>query len=164
MQSKHLKYLFSVILFLGPVLTTGCGNDEKVQTERAGRTLSYTASVAFLASGGDEITRIDAAVASTPQERSLGLMDVRTMPRDAGMLFIFDREEPLSFWMANTPLPLDLIFVNRDMRIVRIHHNAQPFSERQFPSGAPALYVVEVNAGFCVDHDITEGQYIAIEL
>jgi uncharacterized protein len=105
---------------------------------------------------------VDVAVADTPEKRSLGLMDVRNMPRDKGMLFIFEREENLSFWMANTPLPLDIIFVNRSMQIVRIHHNAQPYSERQFASGEPALYVVEVNAGFCLDHDITEGDLIGV--
>jgi uncharacterized membrane protein (UPF0127 family) len=138
----------------------GCGSNEQPQQRETGRTLTYTGSVTFLTSDKDEITTIEVAIAETPEQRSLGLMDVRNMPANKGMLFIFEHEEPLSFWMANTPLPLDLIFVNRSMQIVRIHHNAQPYSERQFPSGEPAIYVVEVNAGFCLDHDITEGQFI----
>lgn len=138
----------------------GCGSNEQPQQRETGRTLTYTGSVTFLTSDKDEITTIEVAIAETPEQRSLGLMDVRNMPTNKGMLFIFEHEEPLSFWMANTPLPLDLIFVNRSMQIVRIHHNAQPYSERQFPSGEPAIYVVEVNAGFCLDHDITEGQFI----
>jgi uncharacterized protein len=141
-------------------IVSGCGSNDQPQQRETGRTLIYTGSVTFLTTGNEEITTIDAAIAETPEQRSLGLMDVRNMPADKGMLFIFEHEEPLSFWMANTPLPLDLIFVNRAMQIVRIHHNAQPYSERQFPSGEPALYVVEVNAGFCIDNDITEGQFI----
>lgn len=141
----------------------GCGSNEQPQHRDPGRSLSYTGSVTFMDSGKEDIITIEAAIADTPEKRSLGLMDVRNMPADKGMLFIFDREEPLSFWMANTPLPLDLIFVDSDMKIVRIHHNAQPYSERQFPSGEPALYVVEVNAGFCINNDITEGQFIRFE-
>jgi uncharacterized protein len=143
------------------VFLPGCGSNEQPQQRESGRLLTYTGSVTFLTSDSVEITTIDAAIAETPEQRSLGLMDVRNMPADKGMLFIFDHEEPLSFWMANTPLPLDLIFVNRARQIVRIHHNAQPYSERQFPSGEPAIYVVEVNAGFCIEHDITEGQFIS---
>ena len=147
-----------LLVFLS--ILPGCGSNEQPQQRETGRTLTYSGSVTFLTSDKEEITTIEAAIAETPEQRSLGLMDVRNMPADKGMLFIFEHEEPLSFWMANTPLPLDLIFVNRSMQIVRIHHNAQPYSERQFPSGEPAIYVVEVNAGFCLNHDITEGQFI----
>lgn len=153
-------FVMPTLLLVFLSVLQGCGSNEQPQQRETGRTLTYTGSVTFLTSDKDEITTIDAAIAETPEQRSLGLMDVRNMPADKGMLFIFEHEEPLSFWMANTPLPLDLIFVNRAMQIVRIHHNAQPYSERQFPSGEPAIYVVEVNAGFCIDRDITEGQFI----
>jgi uncharacterized protein len=155
MTPAACSLLLSIIL-----LVSGCGSDEQPSPPDTGRVLDYTGTVTFLNADKEEITTIDVAVADTPEQRSLGLMDVRNMPAGKGMLFIFDREEPLSFWMANTPLPLDLIFVNRNKQIVRIHHNAQPYSERQFPSGAPAMYVVEVNAGFCIDNDITEGHHI----
>jgi uncharacterized protein len=165
--NKHITNFFLHNLIAVPVVMLvflaflpGCGSNEQPQQRESGRVLTYTGSVTFLTSDSEEITTIDAAIAETPEQRSLGLMDVRNMPAHKGMLFIFEHEEPLSFWMANTPLSLDLIFVNRAMQIVRIHHNAQPYSERQFPSGEPAIYVVEVNAGFCIDHDITEGQFI----
>lgn len=88
-------------------------------------------------------------------------MDVNSLPQDRGMLFIFEEQQPLSFWMANTPLPLDIFFVNKDMEIVRIHRNTQPFSEENFTSDAPAIYAVETNGGFAVAHDIREGMKIA---
>jgi uncharacterized membrane protein (UPF0127 family) len=110
------------------------------------------------------ISSIDIAVADTPELRNLGLMDVRTLPWNSGMLFIFAQQERLSFWMANTPLPLDLLFVNSDYQIVHIHHNAQPFSQQQIDSVHPALYVVEVNGGYAVRNDIVEGNYIRFDI
>lgn len=160
MIQRLIKFLLPVILAIAGI---NCNGNEEPRYRESGRTLEYTSSVVFLGSDGRELATVDVAVADTPEQRSLGLMDVRSMPMDKGMLFIFEREEPLSFWMANTPLPLDLIFVNRSMQIVRIHHNAQPYSERQFASESPALYVVEVNAGFCINHDITEGHRIRID-
>jgi uncharacterized membrane protein (UPF0127 family) len=89
-------------------------------------------------------------------------MDVSDLPQSKGMLFIFEENEPRSFWMANTPLPLDIIFVNEDGEIVRIHHSTQPFAEENYTSGQPAKYVIEVNAGYCVSHDIQEGMKVSL--
>lgn len=100
-------------------------------------------------------------MADEDSERNQGLMDIRNLPQSKGMLFIFEETQPRSFWMANTPLPLDIIFVNADKEIVRIHHNTQPFSEKNFSSGEPAKYVVETNAGYCVSHDIQEGMKVS---
>lgn len=104
---------------------------------------------------------MEVAVADDNHERNQGLMDVRDLPSSKGMLFIFDENQPRSFWMANTPLPLDIIFVNADKEIVRIHHNTQPFSEKSFASDEPAKYVVETNAGYCISHDIQEGTKVS---
>lgn len=118
--------------------------------------------MAFLDAGGDTLTTVEVAVADEQEERNAGLMNVSELPEDRGMLFLFEEEQPLSFWMANTPLSLDIIYVNESMEIVRIHHSATPYSEESFPSGEPARYVVEVNGGFCVTHDIREGMRVAI--
>jgi hypothetical protein len=77
-----------------------------------------------------------------------------------GMLFVFPREQQLSFWMKNTPLPLDIIFINSTHTIVNIATNTQPFSEDPLPSGFPAQFVLEVNAGFCKQHDIAVGSQV----
>ena len=123
----------------------------------AGRTLEYTQDIRFLDDQGEVISEIRAAVVDTDESRNMGLMDVRELPEDRGMLFVFDREAPLSFWMANTPLSLDIIFVNEAKEIVRIHANTPPLSEQNFESEADAMYAIEVNAGYCVRHDIREG-------
>ncbi|MDX1587209.1 MAG: DUF192 domain-containing protein, partial [Balneolaceae bacterium] len=153
-------------LFLIAGVLAGCGgegnknqNNGKENRPR-GRTLEYTRSVSFLNDKGETITTVEVAVADEPEERNEGLMDVYELPADKGMLFIFENNQPRSFWMANTPLTLDIIFVNENMEIVRIHRNTQPFSEENLVSGDPAKYVIETNGGFTRSHDIREGMKV----
>jgi uncharacterized membrane protein (UPF0127 family) len=96
-------------------------------------------------------------IANTPQKRAFGLMFRKDLSESQGMLFLFPREEPLSFWMKNTPLPLDIIFISSAHTIVSIAANTTPFSEAPLPSVGPAQFVLEVNAGFCQKHGITAG-------
>jgi uncharacterized membrane protein (UPF0127 family) len=124
--------------------------------------LTYESDVAFISAAGDTLSMITAAVADDQASRTEGLMNVRSMPEDAGMIFIFEENQPRSFWMASTPLSLDLIFANSDFEIVRIHRNASPYSQDSIQSGQPAKYVVEVNAGYTLQHDINEGSFIKI--
>jgi uncharacterized membrane protein (UPF0127 family) len=86
-------------------------------------------------------------VVRTPAERERGLMDRRTMPQDRGMLFDFQTEQPVIFWMKDTYIPLDMIFVAQNGRVVGIKHDAKPMDETLIPSGAPALGVIELNGG-----------------
>lgn len=76
------------------------------------------------------------------------------------MLFVFPEEQPLSFWMKNTPLPLDIIYINTDFTIVHIATNTTPYSTAQIPSRHPAKYVLEVNGGFCQQQGIVAGDQI----
>ncbi len=76
------------------------------------------------------------------------------LPASGGMLFIFPHEGMLSFWMKNTPLPLDIIYINTDFTIVHIAENTAPYSTANIPSQHPAKYVLEVNGGFCRQHGI----------
>src|SRR6478735_3833962 len=80
-------------------------------------------------------------------QRARGLMYRRFMPQDRGMLFDFKREEPVSMWMKNTYLPLDMVLIDRTGRVVNVAENTEPLSERIIPSGAPAFAVLELNAG-----------------
>ena len=154
-----ITVLFSSLAFIS------CSEQEKTNDNKniIGRTLTYEKSVAFLDTNDDTLATIDVAIADNDKERSQGLMDVRDMPSDKGMLFIFDKNQPRSFWMANTPLSLDIMFVNESFEIVRIHQNAQPFSEKSFESEKPAKYVIETNGGFSVSHDIQEGTKVRFE-
>lgn len=157
-QSNKVILLF---IFLGIALT-GCGQKKQSgasadEEKPEGRTLEYVREIEFFTPEGELVSRAKVAEAKTQQERNMGLMDVRNLPEDKGMMFFFEKEEPLSFWMANTPLPLDIFFINSDSVIVRIHRNARPFSEENLTSDKPAKYVVEMNAGYALNHDINEG-------
>ena len=167
MQRSDLMKKFnscSLLLLLTFLITTGCGEQRKSSKDSSeptrGRVLDYTEQVTFLTADGEEISTIRVAVADDQQERNQGLMDVNDLPSDAGMLFIFPTEAERSFYMANTPLPLDIMFVNSDSVIVRIHQSTSPFTDTQLRSGEPAQYVVETNGGYAISNDIQEGMRI----
>lgn len=109
---------------------------------------------------GDTLAVIDIEAADNNQLRARGLMYRRSLPEKAGMLFIQDAEEMQSFWMKNTYIPLDMLFVNTAKEIVTIHANTTPLKEWSYASTEPALYVVEVNAGFTNRYGIRTGDKI----
>lgn len=98
------------------------------------------------------VHKFQVEVARTPKERERGLMERRSMPRDQGMMFDFHMEQPVSMWMKNTYIPLDMIFVSQQGRVTGVAENTVPMSETIIPSGPPAYAVIEFNAG--VAHDI----------
>jgi uncharacterized membrane protein (UPF0127 family) len=100
-------------------------------------------------------------VVSTPEGRERGLMFRKSLPADQGMLFDFHSERPVAFWMKNTLMPLDIIFVSADGRVVSIARNAVPMSETPLPSGLPALGVLEINGGQAAALHIEPGDQIA---
>lgn len=158
--SRILSFLFiiSTSLFI-----LHCSDStQENQPQQQERVLNYEARVAFISASGDTISTIEAAVADDQTSRTEGLMNVTSLPEDSGMIFIFEENQPRSFWMASTPLSLDLIFVNDTFEIVRIHRNASPYSQESIQSERPAKYVVEVNAGYTLRHDINEGASIQI--
>ena len=110
---------------------------------------------------GDTV-RVGVEIASTPEKRTFGLMYRRDLPELHGMLFLFPREQPLSFWMKNTPLPLDIIFINSTRTVVSIASNTEPFSEKPLPSSHPAQFVLEVNAGFCQKYGVEIGAKVEL--
>jgi uncharacterized membrane protein (UPF0127 family) len=103
---------------------------------------------------------VSVEIANTEEKRQLGLMYRTGLPETHGMLFLFPREGPLSFWMKNTPRSLDIIYINSAHLIISIARNTVPFSEENIPSGKPAQFVLEVNGGFCQRHGINEGDRV----
>ncbi|MEQ9693974.1 DUF192 domain-containing protein [Shimia sp. SDUM112013] len=101
--------------------------------------------------------RFSVEVADDRRERAIGLMNRDHMPTSAGMLFVFDRTEPVSFWMENTLIPLDMLFIAENGEVVHIHSNAQPLDRTPIGSGQPVRYVLEINGGLAARMGITEG-------
>ncbi|RPD42180.1 DUF192 domain-containing protein [Chitinophaga barathri] len=110
---------------------------------------------------GDTIKTIDIEIAETDEERAKGLMDRKSMEDTQGMLFIFSAPEEQSFWMKNTYISLDIMYVNEKFEIVSIQKYATPLSEESLPSYKKAQYVVETNAGFADKYKIAFGDKIA---
>jgi len=102
-------------------------------------------------------------VAENKYQQNKGLMFREDMPENQGMLFTYDDELQRFFWMKNTPVALDIIFVDATYQIVKIHKNAVPFSQNVYPSGVPVKFVVEVRAGFSDRYPIETGNRISWE-
>lgn len=107
-----------------------------------------------------EPVSIEIEIADQEDERMQGLMYRHYLPENAGMFFIFDHEELRSFWMKNTYISLDIIYINSDMEIVSIQKYTQPKSTYSLPSEKPAKYVLEVTAGYTDQYDIKPGDRI----
>jgi uncharacterized membrane protein (UPF0127 family) len=99
-------------------------------------------------------------IANNDATRERGLMDRRFMAADHGMLFEFDREEPVAFWMKNTYIPLDMIFITPSGVVTHIATNAEPLSERVIPSGGPSIGVLEVNGGVAASIGLKVGDKV----
>jgi len=99
------------------------------------------------ASNDSIIKAIDIEIADNDYETQTGMMYRDSMEENQGMLFVFPNEQYHAFYMKNTKIPLDIVFINSNKTIVNIHKNARPYDESPLPSSAPIQYVLEVNAG-----------------
>ena len=97
------------------------------------------------------------AVADEADERARGLMFVESMPAMAGLLFVYDRPQPVAFWMRNTLIPLDMVFADADGVVSRVHADAVPLDETAIPGGDAVQFVLELNAGMAARLGIGPG-------
>jgi len=117
--------------------------------------------VVLHAKGGDVPVTVE--IAATPERRSLGLMYRKELAAEAGMLFVFDAPEHLTFWMKNTVLPLDMIFIGDDRHVRGVVKNAVPFTTTARAVDGESRYVLEVNAGFSDRHGVAAGDAVSFE-
>ncbi|HEY4737862.1 MAG TPA: DUF192 domain-containing protein [Xanthobacteraceae bacterium] len=99
-------------------------------------------------------------LATNAAERAVGLMNRKELPEGRGMLFDFHDDQPVQFWMHNTYIPLDMIFIAGDGRVVRIAENAKPMSDDLIPSGRPVRAVLEVIGGTARKFGIAPGDRV----
>jgi uncharacterized membrane protein (UPF0127 family) len=107
---------------------------------------------------GEHRFKVD--VAATPEQQQRGLMFVRSLAADRGMIFPYDPPQPVAFWMKNTLIPLDMIFIRADGTIARIAANTTPQSLDPVPSGEPVAAVLEVRGGRSAELGVREGDRV----
>jgi uncharacterized membrane protein (UPF0127 family) len=105
---------------------------------------------------------VDAEVASTEAQQDRGLMYRTSMPEDHGMLFDLGASQVVEFWMRNTCIPLDMIFVDQQGLVVGIVQNAPPLDDTPRGVGRPSMYVLEVNGGWTSQHGVKAGQRMTV--
>jgi uncharacterized membrane protein (UPF0127 family) len=154
--------LGGIAYMLAPFLTdsTPSVREVNVPETTTSEPIIKEGEVVFLRDG-KKIVKIDVEIAENDAERNKGLMYRPYIPDSAGMLFIFPEPKELGFWMKNTQIPLDIIYVDAYKKIISIHKHTKPFSEESLPSNGIAQYVVEVNAGFSDRNDIKPGDVIS---
>jgi uncharacterized protein len=127
-------------------------------------TFTHEGALSFKKADGTTIREIRMEVADDEPQRVKGMMYRKSIPNDTGMLFIFPETELRSFWMKNTYVPLDILFVAEDKTIINIHKNTPTLTEQNFPSTAPAKYVVEVAGGYTSAYGIEPGHKIEFSM
>ena len=171
-NKKFLYPIMAVILIVvigGYLILTNTNSSEASNSKPANQQskqfqFKKEGELTFQNSQGEFISKIDIEIANDMVERAVGLMYRDELGEDQGMFFVFPTEEYQSFWMRNTVLSLDILFVNKNREIVTIHKNTIPFSDESYPSTVPSIYVVEVNAGYTDKYGIKEGDKISWRL
>lgn len=169
-QSKNSSMLLYILLFLGvgAIMITLNQTRKRNIARDPGNEYSDTRTnnpnlfvkegeLILSDSEGKKICSIDIEIADDDLQTQRGLMYRRTLKQDRGMLFIFPDEEERSFWMKNTLISLDIMYLNTNKEIVSISENTPPKSEESIWSELPAKYVLEVNAGFVGQYQIQVG-------
>lgn len=157
-MSLKIKSLFSFtpyLFFVGVLLLCGACYSSELRDD---------ARVHFVDSQGVRSTEFTVQIAKTPTETSKGLMYRRNMPEKQGMLFIFEGMSERSFWMKNTYLSLDMIFIDKDGKVVHIIPDVPPLTLTSRKSKYPCRYVLELNAGMAKLAGITVGSVMRTTL
>ena len=147
LKTSRFLARFAAVFLLLAVGLVACRSDPRViVSTRSGK--AYTVRV---------------EVADTPAKRAMGLQYRRELADDQGMLFLFPAEELQTFWMQNTPISLDMIFIGGNLRIVGIVHDAVPFSTTTLSVGAPSQFVLEIRGGMAKRQGVEVGDAVRFE-
>ena len=150
MKQKTIKIF---VIFLMIFLTNCAQNDDEKLNQ-------------VMVDNGNSQIVVNVQIADDNNERAKGLMFVNILNENAGMLFIFEKEDYQIFWMKNTMIPLDIIFIGENMKIIEIKY-AEPCLKGPcalYESTAPSKYVLEVNGNFTPFNNITTGNKIKLKL
>ena len=154
---------FKLIVLMGFFLNASCKNEFKQNISSSPIQVEFTkeGELSFFKQESDSlIAEFDIEISKTEYETQRGLMDRYSMESNQGMLFIFPDAQPRSFFMKNTYIPLDIIYLDSNGKIVSFQENAEPLNESSLPSHLPAKYVFEINGGMVQSLNLEIGDKI----
>lgn len=161
MRKSHFSIIY-IAFFLGSGFIA-C-NNSKTDTLKREITFKKEGTLQLVKKDLDSIIKtLDIEIADDEYQTQTGLMYRDSMKDSQGMLFIFPEEKPRSFYMKNTRIPLDIIYLSADSSIVSFQKNAKPFDETSLPSNADAKFVLEVNAGLANTWNLEVGDMIGLK-
>ena len=158
-----MKKLLLIIAISGAALFfINCKEDQKA-SKSITKEITFTkeGEIKLIKAKTDSVIKVlDLEIAETEYETQTGLMYRHSMEDNQSMLFIFEKEQPRSFYMKNTEFALDIIYINKKKEIVSVQKNAKPYDKTSLPSNIPVLYVLEVNAGLSDSWGLETGDRI----
>ena len=148
-------YIPVVIALIAAFTLVGCGREPDAPVFRE---ISFRkdGTLEVIQPGDSVVAVFNIEIAEGDSAQARGLMERRSLPSMSGMLFVGDVVEPKSFWMENTPMPLDIIFIGPDSGVVSISERTRPYSRESIESDGPAQHVLEVRAGMVERIGITD--------
>ncbi len=160
------KNIFLLLIATTTLFISSCKKEtdkkivtEEIQFKKEGELSIYTIKDTI----SSEVMKLDIEIADNNYERETGLMHRKSMEKNQGMLFIQEKLKPQSFYMKNTLIPLDIIFIDDHYKVVSVQKNAKPLDETSLPSEKPALYILEINAGLFDQWNIKIGDSFAFK-
>lgn len=160
MFTKHLKFV--VLLALLIVHAYSCKEEKKHSKVKPVEILfKQEGELSLLKASNDSLIKhLSIEIADDDYQTETGLMYRKSMEDTQGMLFVFPDTQYRSFYMRNTEIPLDIIYIDENKAIVSIQKNAKPHDETSLPSEGPAKYVLEINAGLSTTWNLEKGDKI----
>lgn len=155
------KIIYCVILFLGSLTVFSCKKEKKAIVKQAKIEFKHEGNLQLIDSTGVVKKELQIEIADNTYEQQTGLMYRKHLDQNKGMLFIFEDTIMRSFYMKNTYISLDLIYINAEHNIVSIVKSAEPLNEKSLPSEAPAKYVLEINGGLSDTWGLIPGDKIS---
>lgn len=154
-------FLTALMFVLAPLACASC-SDTKPPPQPSKRPSNPVVKLTI--DTGDQRLRISTEVVVSAKLREKGLMYRQELKDGEGMLFVFEAEEERSFWMKNTLIPLDILFVDNDHKVVGIVHKAKPRQEKSLSVGVPSRFVLEVPGGYCSRNGVHRGATLEFKL
>ncbi|MHA7059983.1 DUF192 domain-containing protein [Aquimarina sp. M1] len=160
------KNIFTTLIAVSVISIFSCkeATDKKIVTEEIKFTKEGELSVFNLQDSiPSHVIDLDIEIADNDYERETGLMYRKAMEEKRGMLFVQENFRPQSFYMKNTLIPLDIIYIDDQFKIVSFQKNAKPLDETSLPSGKPSKYILEINAGLSDEWNLKVGDSISFK-